>query len=61
MTDLSTLKVKILLQSAIDKCPHVIFMPDHYRDDGSCKCNDKNETVMKTWGYRWNKKLNRWN
>ena len=35
------------------RCPHVIMVAEHYRDDGSCKCNDPNEKVMREWGYRW--------
>lgn len=35
------------------KCPHFIMVADHYRDDGTCKCNDPNETVMREWGYKW--------
>jgi hypothetical protein len=34
-------------------CPHRIFAGEHYRDDGSCKCDDPNETVMAEWGYTW--------
>ena len=34
-------------------CPHRIFVAKHYNEDGSCKCNDPNEKVMKHWGYRW--------
>lgn len=41
-------------------CPHTILVADHYREDGSCKCNDEHETVMKEWGYRWSKKQKRW-
>jgi hypothetical protein len=53
--------IRTLKQSDISRCPHVIFLPDHYRDDGSCKCNDPDETAMREWGYRWSKKLKRWN
>lgn len=35
------------------RCPHLIFAGEHYRDDGSCKCNDPDETVMAEWGYVW--------
>lgn len=43
-------------------CAHLILVPSHYRldGDGSCKCNDPNETIMRAWGYRWSKKENRW-
>jgi len=28
-------------------------MPEHYRDDGSCKCDDPEEQAMmiREWGY----------
>ncbi len=42
------------------KCPHFILVGNHYRGDGTCKCDDPNETVMREWGYKWNKRLNQW-
>lgn len=42
------------------RCPHLIFVGEHYRADGSCKCNDQNETVMREWGYHWSKKNKQW-
>lgn len=41
-------------------CPHFIFMPEHYREDGTCKCDNPDELVMKEWGYRWSKKNKKW-
>jgi hypothetical protein len=52
--------VRVLNQSDMVRCPHVIMMPDHYREDGTCKCNDPNEKVMREWGYRWDKKAKVW-
>lgn len=46
-------EVRTIKQSDIARCPHVIIMAEHYREDGTCKCNDKNETVMREWGYKW--------
>lgn len=46
-------EVRILSRGTIAKCPFLIFMPQHYRADGSCKCNDPNEKVMAEWGYVW--------
>jgi len=46
--------------STIGNCPYVIFDPIHYRDDGSCKCNDPEETIMVEWGYTWDEELGRW-
>jgi hypothetical protein len=30
----------IIHVSDIMKCPHVIFLAAHYRDDGTCRCNE---------------------
>jgi hypothetical protein len=53
--------VRVIQSSAIAKCPHCIFVPRHYREDGTCKCDDPNDLDMKSWGYHWSKKLRRWN
>ncbi len=47
-----------ITQGQIKACPHLIFAGDHYRKDGSCKCDDPNNTVMIEWGYVW--KDGRW-
>ena len=46
--------VRRILQSTIANCPFVIFVSDHYRADGSCKCSNKVERVkmIKEWGYK---------
>ena len=35
------------------RCPHYIMVGDHWRDDGSCKCNDPEHRAMmiRDWGY----------
>ena len=40
-------------QSDIVACPHAIFDPSHYREDGTCKCDDPEEQAMmiEDWGY----------
>lgn len=45
--------VKIIPRSAIAKCPHVILVASHYREDGTCKCDDPDEQEMmiREWGY----------
>lgn len=45
--------VRMIKQSDIGKCPFYIFMPEHYREDGTCKCNDAEHRKMmiKEWGY----------
>jgi len=52
--------VRYISQNSIKRCPHFIMVPEHYRPDETCKCNDKNETVMGEWGYRWNDKKGIW-
>lgn len=53
---------EVLREDIIDpsKCPHQIWAAEHYREDGSCKCNDPNEKIMRKWGYRWNRKKGLW-
>jgi len=51
---------KNINQSDIQKCPHCIFMAEHYRDDGSCKCDDPSDPFMKEWGYTWDEKNHQW-
>jgi len=44
---------RTLAQSSIRACPFVIFDPSHYRPDGRCKCDDKDEQrkMIREWGY----------
>jgi hypothetical protein len=46
--------VKTINQSDMLKCPHVIMVAEHYRDDGTCRCNDPTHIEMAEWGYKWN-------
>lgn len=46
--------VREIKQSSINRCPHVILVANHYRADGSCRCDDADHSEMKQWGYRWN-------
>jgi len=50
--------IREIKQSDLMKCPHCILVADHYREDGSCRCNDPDHKVMKQWGYKW--KGERW-
>ncbi len=45
--------VRMMKQSTFANCPFFIIDFDHYREDGTCKCDDENyrKTVMKKWGY----------
>lgn len=46
-------KVRVIAQRDLLKCPHVILMADHYRADGSCRCDDESHSEMAEWGYVW--------
>lgn len=35
------------------KCPHCIMLEEHYRDDGTCRCDDPTHIEMGNWGYTW--------
>jgi hypothetical protein len=35
--------VRIMRQADILRCRHVIMLPSHYREDGTCKCDDPAE------------------
>lgn len=52
--------IRTINKSDIAKCPHFILMPDHYRPDGTCKCNDPNDKDMEEWGYRWDPERKIW-
>jgi hypothetical protein len=45
--------VRTISQSKIMACPHVIIAAEHYREDGSCKCDDPEEQrrMIREWGY----------
>lgn len=55
VTDVRTIK-----QSDIMRCPHFILAPEHFRDDGSCKCNEPDDPDMAAWGYTWDAGKGRW-
>ena len=42
-----------IAQSAIGRCRHFIMVPEHYREDQSCRCDDPTHTEMAAWGYEW--------
>jgi hypothetical protein len=45
--------VRTMKQRDLLKCPFAIFDPTHYREDGTCKCNDPmhRELMKREWGY----------
>ena len=54
--------LKTVKMQTIDpkRCPNFIFIGEHYRPDGSCKCDDPNEKVMHEGGYKWSRRQKRW-
>jgi len=50
--------VREIRQSDIAKCPHYIMVPEHYRYNGTCRCDDPEHSEMRDWGYKW--KDGRW-
>lgn len=52
--------VRTIEQASIASCPHLIFDPSHYREDGSCRCDDRDDPHMADWGYVWNNGRKRW-
>ena len=50
---LRTAQIKVLKQSDIGKCKFFIFDPSHYREDGSCKCDDAahRRMMIEQWEY----------
>lgn len=46
--------VHIMKQSDLQKCKFAIIMPEHYREDGSCRCDEREHRAMmiRAWGYK---------
>ena len=36
-----------------ERCTHFIMVGEHYRPDGTCRCNDPTHLEMADWGYEW--------
>lgn len=49
-TDMPEVKRVIHVRS----CPFLILLPEHFRDDGSCKCDDKvhRQRMIEEWEYK---------
>jgi hypothetical protein len=47
------MEIRILKQSDILKCKFGILLPEHYREDGSCKCDDAEhrKLMIREWRY----------
>lgn len=46
--------VRMIRQSDLGRCPFYIFNAAHYREDGSCKCDDAEHRAMmiREWQYK---------
>jgi hypothetical protein len=46
--------IRMIKQSTFRNCPFFIMMPEHYREDGSCKCSNAEHRAMmiKEWEYK---------
>ena len=44
---------RTLKQNTIGNCPFYTLLPEHYRDDGTCKCSnaEHRKLMIKEWGY----------
>lgn len=52
--------VRVLPLEAVMRCPHVILLPSHYREDGSCRCNEPDYPEMQKAGYIWDPETKQW-
>ena len=47
--------LRIIRSVTVDprNCPYLIMVPEHWRDDGTCKCDDPEHQAMmiREWGY----------
>lgn len=44
----------------IGACSFLIMVPEHYRADGTCRCDDQGHGEMVAWGYTWDEEAGRW-
>lgn len=52
--------IELVRQADLLACPHCILVASHYRENGTCKCDDAGESIMAEWGYHWNEEKGRW-
>lgn len=52
-SDGSYTHIRMIPQSAMLACPHAIMLPEHYRDDNSCMCDDATHRakMIAEWEY----------
>lgn len=44
---------RVISHASIALCPHTILVPEHYDEDGKCRCTDPEHREMAEWGYKW--------
>ena len=53
-------RVRFISSESIRNCPWCILMPDHYREDGTCRCDDPDHKEMAAWEYVWSEEHGMW-
>lgn len=49
-----------LSRGDVFRCPWLILSPEHYRADGTCRCDDETHIEMADWGYVWDTRTGTW-
>jgi hypothetical protein len=52
--------IRTMDQMSMRACPHFLMTPEHFRADGTCRCDDWNHKEMEQWGYEWDSNVERW-
>lgn len=47
-------------RAAMLACPRFIIVPEHYRADDTCRCNDPTHQEMVDWGHIWDEVAEVW-
>jgi hypothetical protein len=47
------MEIRLIRNSDVLRCKFCIFSPEHYREDGTCKCDDltHRKMMIQEWGY----------
>lgn len=53
-------EMRDIAQESMKKCPHFIMVPEHYRADETCRCDDPDHYEMLAWGYAWDVATEKW-
>jgi hypothetical protein len=44
---------RLIRQADVRACAHFILLPEHYRENGTCRCDDPEAGEMLLAGYVW--------